>query len=954
MSYDYQYCDGIRLHVEGRVSPEDAARQERTARDLLARLKERPGVILADEVGMGKTFVALAAATSVALGDRQRRPVVVMVPPSLKDKWPRDFGVFRERCLPEDLRKQMNYGRAERAEDFLKLLDDKGERRKSIIFITHGAMSRGLTDRWVMAALIQQAVRGRWGAGAMRGQLSRIMGELLNMKRRGYSEDFWRELMSAPSKAWLDVLREWDVDPEGDGLPETDDDPVPKDVRDVLPELETKWLFQELTHLPRYRTASFSRRVLEARRRIREKLREVWSTCIRRMRLRFPLLVLDEAHHLKNPGTHLASLFQDPDAEGDANEVSRGRLAGVFERMLFLTATPFQLGHNELCSVLDRFGGIAWTGRTAPPMGREGFQTELDALRKALDLSQQSAVTLDAAWGRLTKGDLGCVADDKSPNSDGWWEAAQTAEVLTPMGRQVLSCFRQTNDRMRQAERLLRPWVVRHLKPRHLPPPDDSTLRRIQFVGKAINGDETDPGAGLAVSGDCLVPFLLAARAVLTAPESRPVFAEGLASSYEAFLDTRKSNLSKAKKPKLPTDAEDDSIEPTKVRKETTWYLDQLERFIPRADPSASASHPKVGATVDRAVRIWEAGDKVLVFCHYIITGRILRQHISGKISERIREIGAAKMHCAPADVSSRLENIGKRFFDKKRSPLRQACDAEVGRMLKDWPQLQADANTLIEVARRYIRTPSFLVRYFPLDRPTLDAGAVAEAFAKEVGGRTLRETLRDFFKFLADRCGTGDGSQKDERAEYLQVAEKVQTGSHAGDDVTRSFAVDECQGDHPEALLPNVRLANGTTSPETRRRLMLAFNTPFYPEVLIASSVMAEGVDLHLNCRHVIHHDLCWNPSTLEQRTGRVDRVGAKAEKCGQPIHVYLPYVAETQDEKMYRVVMDRQRWFSVVMGESYKVDVRTTDKLAERVPLPASAAAELAFRLEVATGSS
>jgi superfamily II DNA/RNA helicase len=128
----------------------------------------------------------------------------------------------------------------------------------------------------------------------------------------------------------------------------------------------------------------------------------------------------------------------------------------------------------------------------------------------------------------------------------------------------------------------------------------------------------------------------------------------------------------------------------------------------------------------------------------------------------------------------------------------------------------------------------------------------------------------------------------------------------------------------------------------------MLTFNSPFFPEVLIASSVMAEGVDLHRFCRYVIHHDLCWNPSTLEQRTGRIDRIGAKAEQCNQPIRLYLPYLAETQDEKMYRVVMDRERWFSVVMGESYRVDARTTDKQAERIPLPESLARELAFRLE------
>jgi hypothetical protein len=38
--------------------------------------------------------------------------------------------------------------------------------------------------------------------------------------------------------------------------------------------------------------------------------------------------------------------------------------------------------------------------------------------------------------------------------------------------------------------------------------------------------------------------------------------------------------------------------------------------------------------------------------------------------------------------------------------------------------------------------------------------------------------------------------------------------------------------------------LVNGATRGETRQRLMLTFNSPFFPEVLIASSVMAEGVD--------------------------------------------------------------------------------------------------------------
>ena len=35
--------------------------------------------------------------------------------------------------------------------------------------------------------------------------------------------------------------------------------------------------------------------------------------------------------------------------------------------------------------------------------------------------------------------------------------------------------------------------------------------------------------------------------------------------------------------------------------------------------------------------------------------------------------------------------------------------------------------------------------------------------------------------------------------------------------------------------------------------------------------------------------------------------------------------------------------------MGDECKFDARTTDKIANRIPLPESAAKELAFRLEV-----
>ena len=130
MSYSYEYNKDIDLFIKERISEEDALRQQRAAKEILRRLEHQPGIILADEVGMGKTFVSLAVAVSVVLGDKKGRQVVIMVPPSLKDKWPRDFEVFKQKCLTKEIQKKITSSQqtVTRSVEFLKLLDDPPER----------------------------------------------------------------------------------------------------------------------------------------------------------------------------------------------------------------------------------------------------------------------------------------------------------------------------------------------------------------------------------------------------------------------------------------------------------------------------------------------------------------------------------------------------------------------------------------------------------------------------------------------------------------------------------------------------------------------------------------------------------------------------------------------------------------------------------------------------------
>ena len=51
------------------------------------------------------------------------------------------------------------------------------------------------------------------------------------------------------------------------------------------------------------------------------------------------------------------------------------------------------------------------------------------------------------------------------------------------------------------------------------------------------------------------------------------------------------------------------------------------------------------------------------------------------------------------------------------------------------------------------------------------------------------------------------------------------------------------------------------------------AFNSPFWPFVLVSTSIGQEGLDFHLWCHAVVHWNLPSNPVDLEQREGRVHR---------------------------------------------------------------------------------
>ena len=95
-------------------------------------------------------------------------------------------------------------------------------------------------------------------------------------------------------------------------------------------------------------------------------------------------------------------------------------------------------------------------------------------------------------------------------------------------------------------------------------------------------------------------------------------------------------------------------------------------------------------------------------------------------------------------------------------------------------------------------------------------------------------------------------------------------------------------------------------------------FKMPCYPNILICTDVLKEGVDMHLFCDEVIHYGVAWTSGDLEQRTGRVDRVDSLINRrinkhvngrdSAPKLNVGFPYLAGTLDQyQVKRVVKEK-----------------------------------------------
>ncbi len=1022
----------------------DRARQEQTPNAILQRFLARAGAkrreltILADEVGLGKTYVALAVAVSLLDAIRNgetpdglphNKPVVlVLTPPNdaLFNKWMREAEAFKTDCARTDraldwLDIQSPLPGNTKSGNILNLAEQmsKASRNRPMLLVAkHSALGAALNDRdcWRMRALytvfryfkIQTPDRRWW---CRRGRVFDNLGvpdlpELIDFRRSGvlWENEPFPNLESAFKKAL------------------TKSQKLQKRICESLEYGDSNKLTTHLDNLTR--------------------------RAISRKMPKLPLVIIDEVHNLKN---------EHVQARRRLKNLMNGRVC----RLLGLSATPFQLRQDELLSIL-RLRKIL----SLPSERHEALDSAVERLAEAMESSRDCGNVFRRRWRALRPRDQATI-------DESWKEVIRAnREEQTALARQIrppriahaVEAALELNHLNKELQKHLHPFVIRHQHPRGY---------REYFVGHnaELGHEKGSPhfswAPGLDVRGNDELAHYLMMRAVALAKDEKglPGLGAELTGSYRHLVETSAvwRKLANAPNPLLKD------------------YRVVLDRMIGhRTDEhDPDRVHRKVQATAKRALDFFKRGQKTLIFCVFTKTAETIRDQVQAEIEGYLNEV---KLRVFGEGTT--FENFRKRFFNRREPlfsliqdhPLLGQVDGSVPGIPRDlrltehhlrevadslvewgesatnekpdrrlllaatehvavraWGETQRGLDWLSHVLSAWhdkqgclqnpIAEPSWLEAREPLSRseragrvrknldpeaqtgsddpleveeldeetssstgsdskelevsawvrrlqqdvigeviaPYFDAGIIntragrlpllvehhtdllakLDLTTRAVAGQVFRRILmaEEFLlRYLADV--ERDNTEK--WADYLSERYVKQLDGHLETLKDRVHAYLETlvraksnkallAGYHAAAENRNVvQLVKGET--QNRDRYFLGFNTPYRPEVLISTSVGQEGIDLHRECRHVIHHDLCWNPATIEQRTGRVDRIGSKVERerlggNGEQLptlEIAVPYLAATYDERMFEELYRRAQLFEVTLGGDMRVEGR------------------------------
>lgn len=118
---------------------------------------------------------------------------------------------------------------------------------------------------------------------------------------------------------------------------------------------------------------------------------------------------------------------------------------------------------------------------------------------------------------------------------------------------------------------------------------------------------------------------------------------------------------------------------------------------------------------------------------------------------------------------------------------------------------------------------------------------------------------------------------------------------------------IEKCLND---IAVPNLKI-DGDVPIIDRQQVINKFKESEKAMVLLSSEVGSEGLDMQF-CDALVNYDLPWNPMVVEQRIGRIDRIGQKSEV----IHIYNLCIKDTIEDQIFERLLNRIQIFNQAIG--------------------------------------
>ena len=128
-----------------------------------------------------------------------------------------------------------------------------------------------------------------------------------------------------------------------------------------------------------------------------------------------------------------------------------------------------------------------------------------------------------------------------------------------------------------------------------------------------------------------------------------------------------------------------------------------------------------------------------------------------------------------------------------------------------------------------------------------------------------------------------------------------------------------------------------------TKEEIKNAFREGETVKILLCTEAASEGLNLQ-SCGVIINYDMPWNPMRVEQRIGRIDRIGQEHDV----VWIRNYFYEDTVEAKVYKALEDRIGWFEDVVGELQPI-LSQVEQAIKAVAMTPSAERERRLREEI-----